>query len=184
MLQIPNIQNNEFDILEKFSKKSKVAGIIFILLGLIGIFFPLFLSITSAIFFGWILLFSGIFAAYHTYSTNKHDIFGWLKAFVLFFFGGLTIINPMPGIATLGILFSVYFAMDAFSSIALAFSLKGNKGWWITLLNGGISAILSFLFIKDWPFSSLYYVGLFIGISLFFDGIMLLSLYAMTKTNK
>ena len=181
MLQLPNFDNTQVDFLEKFSKKSKTAGIIFILLGLVGIVFPLFMSITSAIFFGWILLFSGFFAGYHTYTLNKSDVFGWLKAFILILFGGLTIINPLPGVATLGILFSVYFAMDAFGSIALALSLKGNSGWWITLLNGFISAILAFLFIKDWPFGSLYYVGLFIGISLFFDGIMMLSLSSMAK---
>ena len=182
MLKIPNLDSSESELLRKFSKNSKVAGVIFIILGLVGIFFPLFMSITSAMIFGWLLLLSGFMALFHTINTNKKDVFGWLKAFVLIFFGGLSIVNPMPGIATLGILFAVYFAMDAFASFALALSLKGTPRWWLILLNAVISVILSFLFISNWPFGSLYYVGIFIGISLFFDGIMLLSLSSATKS--
>ncbi len=181
MLKTPDLKSSQFDILNRFSKNSKTAGIIFIVLGLVGIIFPLFMSVTSAILFGWILLFSGFMAAYHTFNTDKRDLFGWLKAFVLIFFGGLTVVNPMPGIAALGILFAIYFAMDAFAGFALAFSLKGTPGWWMVLLNALISTILFFLLISNWPFSSLYYVGLFVGISLFFDGIMLLTLSSVTK---
>ncbi len=176
MFQMPNADSPHYDFLQKFAKNSKIMGIIFIILGLVGIIFPTFMSITSAIFFGWILLFSGFMAAYFTYNTNRSDWLGWLKAFVLIFFGSLIIINPLPGVMALGILFAIYFAMDAFASFALAGSMKGQSGVWIIILNGIISAILSFLFILDWPFGSLFYVGLFVGISLFFDGIMLLTM--------
>ncbi len=176
MLQIPELRSTEYDILKKFSKNSKIAGIIFILLGLIGIFYPAFISVTSAIFFGWILLFSGFMAGYHTYYSSKNDWMGWLKTFILVFMGALTIIKPLPGVAALGILFAIYFAMDSFSSFALAFASKGFPNRWIIFLNGTISAILSFLMIEDWPHGSLFYVGLFVGISLFIDGVVLLTM--------
>ncbi len=181
MLQMSDVKNAHFDFLQKFAKNSKIAGIIFILLGLVGIVFPTFMSLTSAIFFGWILLFSGFMAGYFTYNTNKSDWLGWLKAFILVAFGALTIVNPLPGVAALGLLFAMYFMMDAFASFALAFSSKGMQGWWIILLNGIISAVLSILFILDWPFGSLFYVGLFVGISLFFDGVMLLTMSSAIK---
>ena len=181
MFQIPNFNTPEYDFLQKLAKNSKIMGVIFIILGVIGIAFPAFMSVTSAIFFGWILLFSGFMAGYFTYNTNRSDWLGWLKAFVLVFFGGLIIVNPMPGVAALGILFAIYFAMDAFASFALAGSMKGQNGVWVIILNGIISAVLSFLFILDWPFGSLVYVGLFVGISLFFDGVMLLSMSKIFK---
>jgi uncharacterized membrane protein HdeD (DUF308 family) len=181
MLQISYFKENGNELLEKFSKNSKIVGIVFIILGLVGIFYPAFMSVTSAIIFGWLLLFSGFFAGYHTYYNNKSDWLGWLKTFVLVFVGGLTIINPLPGVATLGILFSIYFAFDGFSSIALAFSSRGHGMWLMILLNGIISLILSFLFIADWPFGSMFYVGLFVGISLLVDGIVLLSLSNTAK---
>jgi len=181
MLKIPDTNSVKSEFLNKFSKNSKITGIVFVILGLVGIAFPMFMSVTSGILFGWLLLVSGFVALFHTLNTNKADIFGWLKSFVLIIFGALSIVNPMPGIATLGILFAIYFAMDAFASFALAFSLKGSSRWWLILINGIISVVLSFLFISSWPFGSLYYVGMFIGISLFFDGIILLSLSSATK---
>ena len=181
MLQISYFQENGNELLEKFSKNSKIFGIVFIVLGLIGIFFPVFISIGSAILFGWLLLLSGFLAGYYTYYNNKSDWIGWLKTFVLVFVGGLTIINPLPGVATLGILFSIYFAFDGFGSIALAFSSKGDKMWLMILLNGIISLVLSFLFISNWPFGSMVYVGMFIGISLFIDGVVLLGISETAK---
>jgi uncharacterized membrane protein HdeD (DUF308 family) len=182
MLQISYFRENGDELLKKFSKNSKIVGIIFILLGIVGILYPAFMSITSAILFGWLLLFSGFLAGYHTYYNNKSDWLGWLKAFVLVFVGALTVIDPFPGVATLGILFSIYFAFDGFSSIALAFSSKEHgKMWLVILLNGIVSLVLSFLFIADWPFSSMVYVGLFVGISLFIDGIALLTISKTAK---
>jgi len=181
MLQISYFQENGDELLKKFSKNSKTIGIVFIILGLMGIIYPAFMSVTSAIIFGWLLLLSGFLVGYYTYYHNKKDWIGWLKTFIFIFVGGLTVINPFPGIATLGILFSIYFAFDGFSSIALAFSTKGHGMWLMMFFNGIISLVLSFLFIANWPFGSVFYVGLFIGISLLVDGIVFLSLSKTAK---
>jgi len=175
MLNFKLFVNNE-DLTEKFSKNAKIIGVIFLLLGLGGIFFPLIASISTAIFFGWLLLFSGSILAIHTWQTNTKDWLGWLKAVILFVVGALTIINPIPGVAAIGMLFSIYFLFDSFASIALAFSIKPQSKWWIVLLNGITSFILAILFLINWPISSMFMVGLFVGISLFFDGIVLLTL--------
>ena len=172
---------NDKALVESFKKSSKIIGIIFLLLGLGGIFFPLIASLSTAIFFGWLLLFSGIIIGVHTFKTNKKDWIGWLKSVLLTIVGALTIINPIPGVAALGMLFSIYFFMDSFASIALAFSVKPAKNWIWILINGIISFILAIVFIINWPFSSLWLVGLFVGISLFFDGIVLLTMSSAIK---
>ncbi len=178
MLQLPNPHQ---DLIDRFSKNSKIAGIIFLILGLIGIFFPVFMSLTSAIFFGWLLLFTGIFAGMHTYATARGDWMGWLKTFILVVTGALVIVNPAPGIAALGIIFAIYFMFDAFSSTAVALNMRPAPMWWVVLLNGIISFALAIIFLVDWPMGSMVLVGLFVGISLFFDGIALLTLSSSVK---
>ncbi len=163
------------DLVEKFEKYSKVAGIIFLLLGAMGIVFPVIMSLATSIFFGWLLILSAFLSAYHTYNTDKKDWLGWLKAFIFFVTGALIVINPLPGVAALGIIFAVYFFMDSFASFALAFDTKPKKGWWLALLNGVLSIVLAIVFLMNWPFSSLWLVGLFVGISLVFDGAVLLT---------
>ncbi|HFU76917.1 MAG TPA: hypothetical protein ENK68_00235, partial [Epsilonproteobacteria bacterium] len=81
---------------------------------------------------------------------------------------------PMEGAATLGLLFSIYFFMDAFAGFGIAFSSEEKKHTWIWVLNGITSLALAIIFIINWPFSSLWLVGFFVGISLLFDGIALL----------
>ena len=167
-----NINQN---LIENFKKYAKISGSIFILLGLTGIIFPEFMSITTLVFVTYLMLFAGFFAAWLTYTSNKKDWAGWLKSVLLIGTSLLLIFYPVQGVATLGLLFAFYFLMDAFSSFGLAFSLKPQKVWVFWLFNAITSLILGVLFLIGWPLSSMYMVGLFVGISLLFDGIALLA---------
>jgi len=67
--------------------------------------------------------------------------------------------------------------MDAYGSFLLAYSVRHKKGWIWMVFNGVISLILASFFLLGWPASSLWLVDLYISISLFFDGLALLTLY-------
>jgi uncharacterized membrane protein HdeD (DUF308 family) len=84
-------------------------------------------------------------------------------------------------VAALGVIFAIYFFMDGFASVALAFNIKPDSRWWIVLLNGILSIALGGYLLVGWPLSSLYLVGLFVGVSLFFDGVVLLSMSKSAK---
>lgn len=159
---------------KKFGKHAKIAGIIFILLGIAGIAFPPLLTMTTVFFVSWLLLFAGIFAATMTWQTDRSDWMGWLKSFALIMVSLYMLFFPATGAATIGLLLSIYFFTDAFAGFGLASNMYPNKGWWLWLLNALLSLALGVLFVIGWPFSSIYLVGLFVGISLFFDGIVLL----------
>ncbi len=176
---------NDKDLTDKFSKYSTITGILFLIIGVLSIFYPVFASITTALFFGWLLLFSGFLIAFNTFKTNKKDWYGWLKSVILIGVGALTVLNPLAGIAAVGMLFAFYFLMDSFASVALALELKPDKSWLLVFINGLTSFLLAIILLINWPFSSLWMVGLIVGISLFFDGIVLLTLAkAAKKSNK
>ncbi|BCD59282.1 MULTISPECIES: HdeD family acid-resistance protein [unclassified Nitratiruptor] len=181
MVGYQNMLDNK-ELLKNFEKHSKIAGVIFLLLGLVGIFFPAIMSLTTAYFVAFLFIFSGITIGYHTWQTDKKDWLGWLKAFIYFLTGALVIFFPLPGVAALGIILAIYFFMDGFASFALSGQMKGeNKYWWLILLNGILSIVIGVIFLIGWPFSSLFLVGLFVGISLFFDGIILLTMSSQIK---
>ena len=161
-------------VFEKLGKYAKTAGIIFILLGLAGMFFPSYMTLATVAFISWLMLFAGISAGYFTWITNRTDWLGWLKSFILVAVAIFMIVKPFSGVATVGLLFSIYFFMDAFAGFGLASTAYPNKGWWLWLINALLSLALGFIFVIGWPFSSMVLVGLFVGISLFFDGIALL----------
>jgi uncharacterized membrane protein HdeD (DUF308 family) len=164
----------ESGLFETFSRYAKIVGVIFMVLGIAGALFPVAASLASVVFVAWLMLFAGSVAAYFTYKSDPKDWAGWLKSFILIGVALYMLLWPLGGVATLGLLLSIYFFMDAFGSFMLMSSFYPNKGWGYWLFNAVTSLILGALFVVGWPFSSLYLVGLFVGISLFFDGLALL----------
>lgn len=161
-------------LIDKFKKYAKIGGILFIFLGIIGILFPTFMTYTTVIFISYLMLFAGLSSGWMTWKSNPRDWAGWLKSFVLITVSVLMLFYPMDSIATLGLLFAFYFFTDAFANFGLAFAHKPQKIWWLWLINAITSLGLGFIFLINWPFSSLYTLGILIGISLLFDGVALL----------
>ena len=161
-------------LVDQFKKYARISGIIFIILGIIGIVYPLVMSATTLFFVAALMLLLGVISGWMTWITNKEDWAGWLKTFLLVLVSMLMLFYPMEGIATLGLLFAVYFFFDAFASAMLAFSLKPLKGWGWWLVNSIASLVIGVIFLVGWPFTSLFLVGLLVGISLLLDGLALL----------
>jgi len=165
------VDDKVFDTLKKYSK---IGGILFLVLGFIGIVFPSFMTFSTVVFVSYLMLFAGLSSGGMTWMSNKEDWAGWLKSFLLVGVSLFMLFYPLQGIATLGLLFSIYFFMDAFAGFGLAFSAKGKKHRLFWIFNALMSLVLAVVFIIGWPFSSIWLVGLFVGASLFFDGIALL----------
>jgi uncharacterized membrane protein HdeD (DUF308 family) len=90
----------------------------------------------------------------------------------------LIILNPITGVIALGIIFTAYFFVDSVLNFSLAFSLKPNSGWIMVLINALLSfalGVYSFIALAN-PIKTLWLVGIVVGISLFFDGLTLLTL--------
>ena len=166
---------------KRVSKNFKITGIVLMLLGIGGILFPGIMSLATLFFVAWMMLFGGLMTGYFTWMSDRSDWLGWLKTFILVATALLLIFKPMPGIAAVGMLLAIYFLFDSFGNMALAFTMKPAKGWWLWLLNGIFSLLLAVIFLIGWPFSSLYLVGLFVGISLLIDGIVLITLGSYLK---
>ena len=161
-------------LIDKLKKYTKIGGVLFIILGTIGILFPTFMTISTVIFVSYLMLFAGISAASLTWMSNRDDWAGWLKSFALIIVSLYMIFSPISGAGTLGLLLSVYYFMDAFAGFGIALSSQDNKHKWVWMFNALTSFALATIFIINWPFSSMWLVGFFVGISLFFDGLALL----------
>ena len=163
----------EIEQLEVFKKNAKTVGVILMVIGFLGAVFPVAASLTTVVFVAWLLLFAGTLTGYFTYKSDAGDWRGWLKSLIFIGVGIYMIVNPAGGIATLGLLFSIYFFMDAFSGFTLASSFYPNKGWGIWAVNAVLSLLMAMIFVVGWPHTSIFLIGLLVGFSLFFDGLAL-----------
>lgn len=105
----------------------------------------------------------------------------WIKPALLLIIGGLMLFYPVSGVAVLGLLLSIYLLLDAMHSLALAQSIYPAKGWGWMAFNGLISVLMASLFLIGWPATSLWLVGLYVGISLLFDGWALIAIGWMLR---
>ncbi|MGA8862911.1 MAG: DUF308 domain-containing protein [Gallionella sp.] len=171
-------------ILDKFGPYTLVTGILLIVLGTAGILLPGVMSLGTAIFAAWLLLIGGLFWALHTYQYDAKKFMNWLKPALLFGFGVLLLFFPMTGVAAVGLLLAIYLFLDAFGSFALAKSIRPTRGWGWMAFNGVMSFLLGTLFLIGWPVTSLWLVGLYVGISLVFDGWSLVAIGWMLRKGK
>lgn len=132
------------------------------------------MTMATVTFFAWLMMFAGFMAGYFTYISDKSDYLGWLKSFILIAIALFMIFYPMSGVGTVGLLLAIYFFMDSFASFSLAFTMRPASGWVWWLINTIFSMLIGVLFVIGWPLTSLYLIGLLVGFSLFFDGIVLL----------
>lgn len=159
-----------------------ITSIALLLVGVIGILLPQVMAVTVTIFAGWLLVLAGGLSLYSTWHGFRARGVAWLKPFVLLVFGLLILLHPLAGTAAFGLMLAVYFLFDGFSGIAAAWEARPQGGWGWVMLNGLLSLLLAAVFIAGWPFTSIWLIGLFIGISLFFDGLSLLMIALAAKT--
>lgn len=160
-----------------------ITSIALLLVGIAGIAMPQLVSIAIALFAGWLMLVAGGIAFYITWHGFRDRWIVWLKPFVLTAVGLLILMHPIAGAAALGLMLAIYFVLDGFAGVGSAWELKPRRAWKWLMFNGILSLALAVVFIAGWPFTSAWLVGLFIGISLFFDGLSLLMLALAASTN-
>ncbi len=168
----------EFDkeTLKKFSTQTIVAGVLMAILGLVGVMAPQLMSLVVVNFLAWLFLFSAIVQGYITYKSYRSSVGAWLKPVMSLIAALLLLFFPLEGVAAVGIMLAAYLLVDAYSSLTFAWQYRPNRGWVLMLFNGLLSILLAVILLAGWPFSSLVLVGLFVGISLFFDGVALIGM--------
>jgi uncharacterized membrane protein HdeD (DUF308 family) len=146
-------------------------GIILMLLGIAAVVRAVTATVASMVFFGWLLLFSGIIEFVHAFMVGKWAGF-FLHILVAFLFGitgALMVFRPVISAEAVTFVMSVFFLVAGLYQL-FASMWSHLPGWGWQAVNGAISAIMGVLLLMQWPASGLWVVGLFVGIDLIFYG--------------
>jgi uncharacterized membrane protein HdeD (DUF308 family) len=154
-----------------------VQGVVFVILGVLAIMWPVIASVASAAFVGWFLFFGGVFRAVSLIRA-PHAPGYWpslLIAILAAILGLVLAVFPLQGAITLTMLLTAYFIVHGIASFIFAFSIKAATGRWVLLLLGGlVDLALAALVIAGWPNTSVFILGLYVGINLLFTGLGLI----------
>jgi uncharacterized membrane protein HdeD (DUF308 family) len=146
-------------------------GIALIIVGIFVITAPFISGIATVVTVGILLLVgAGVELANAIWARRWGGFFGHLLAGILYLIVGILMIDR-PGAALLVITLWVAILLVVGGIFRIIQALVDRyHGWGWVLLNGIISLILGVLIWKQWPESSLWVIGLFVGIELLFTG--------------
>ena len=146
-------------------------GIIMIILGTLALGSALVVTLVSMIFFGWLLIITGVFEGVQSFWQKKWGGFfvhlgvGILYAIV----GFMLVANPEASAVALTLLMAIFFIVAGIFRIIAALSMRFPQWGWM-LVSGIAALILGVLIWRQWPASGFWIIGLFIGIELIFTG--------------
>ena len=146
-------------------------GILFILFGVICIAGDVTATFATVLFFGWLLLFSGIVALIHAFGTRTWSGFFLylLSALLRGFTGYLLIRYPGAGAASLTLLLAALFVVGGvFRAIGAGMMQFPRWGW--SVFSGIVSLALGIMLLVQMPVSSIWFIGFAIGVDLIVDG--------------
>lgn len=146
-------------------------GCLMVLLGMFAVAYSVVFTIISVFWIAWVLIVAGVIEAVHAVRHHERRRLIWyiLEALLAIVVGALMLRSPMIGALTLTLLLASYFVIAGVFRIVAALTLRlPNWGW--TLFNGILTLALGIIVWGGWPSSAFWVLGLFIGISLIFNG--------------
>ena len=148
-------------------------GILLTVMGIIAVLVPAVASFAATLFFGWLLLISGIVGLFTTFRGRQLPGFGWslLSAIVGIIAGVLIIGWPAQGVISLTSVLIAFLLVEGAVTIFYALEHRGGSTrWGVMLASGIVDVILGLLLFAGLPGTALWALGLIIGINLFFGG--------------
>jgi uncharacterized membrane protein HdeD (DUF308 family) len=147
-------------------------GVLSIVVGFLAISSNFIATLLSVRVFGWLLLIAGISEVVHAIMVRQLRGFALhLLAAALYLLTGLFMLeDPVRAAAVLTLLLAASFIVGGFLRIVFSLVVRFPAWSWV-LLNGVVDVVLGFLIWNGWPESSLWVIGLFVGIDLIFHGV-------------
>jgi uncharacterized membrane protein HdeD (DUF308 family) len=147
-------------------------SVLMILAGLLAMIVPSAAGIAVTIFVGWLLIFSGAAHLVYAWHLRKASKIAWevLIGILYIAVGIYLLVRPVMGLESLTLALGIYLILEAVLEFVLAFQLRPLRGWGWILADGIITLILAIMIWATWPVSSLWAIGLLVGISILFSG--------------
>jgi uncharacterized membrane protein HdeD (DUF308 family) len=160
-----------FDVVQRNWAWFLAFGIIQIILGTIALGESVLMTLFSVVMLGWLLIIGGVSSIIHSFMERNWGgfIFDMLIGLFYAVVGFMMVGNPGQAAVTLTLLISLFLMTGGVFRIAeaLAHDLP-HKGW--VLLNGVVTLVLGIMIWRQWPFSGLWVIGLFVGIEMLLYG--------------
>jgi len=148
-------------------------GVVYVIAGVIALGSVVFATVVSVFIVGVMMLIAGVAEVFNAFQIKTWGkFFLWLLLGALYIVAGfVTFENPLLAAAVLTLVLGFSLLASGVMRIVLAFSMKDEMPWIWVAVSGVITLLLGLVILAHWPVSSLYILGLFLGIDLIIAGI-------------
>jgi uncharacterized membrane protein HdeD (DUF308 family) len=147
-------------------------GVVYVIVGVIALGSVVLATAASVLLVGIMMVIAGVAEIINAFQIKTWGKFLlWLVLGALYVFAGFVAFsNPLLTAVVLTLLLGAALVVSGIVRIVLAFSMKQGTPWGWALLSGVVTLLLGLIILARWPFSSLYVLGIFLGIDLVIAG--------------
>src|ERR1700759_2383217 len=147
-------------------------GIVYVIAGFVALGSVVMATVASVLIVGVMMIVAGIAEIINAFQCK-----GWGRFLVWVLLGALYIVagfitfeNPLFAAAILTLLLGASLVASGIMRIILVFSMKRDQPWIWVLLSSIVTLLLGLSILAHWPVSSVYILGIFLGIDLVMAG--------------
>ncbi len=147
-------------------------GIVYVIVGLLALGSVVMATAVSVFLVGIMMVIAGVAEVINAFQIKTWGKFLlWLVLGVLYVVGGFAAFgNPLLAATLLTLLLGAALVASGIMRIVLAFSMKQGMPWIWVALSGVVTLLLGLVILSRWPISTLYVLGLFLGVDLVIAG--------------
>jgi uncharacterized membrane protein HdeD (DUF308 family) len=147
-------------------------GVVYLIAGFVALGSVMIATVASVFVVGVMMIVAGIAEI-----INAFQLKGWGKFLIWALLGVLYIVagfvtlqNPLLAAALLTLILGAALIASGLVRIFLAFSMKRESPWIWVLLSSVVTLLLGLVILAHWPISSVYVLGIFLGVDLVMAG--------------
>jgi uncharacterized membrane protein HdeD (DUF308 family) len=164
--------------IHKAATWSIVLSVLMIAAGILAIFSPAVAGVAVTVFFGWMLIFSGILHLAFAWQAGRAGAVVW-EILIGMLYGAIglyLLIHPVAGLQSLTLALAMYLVIEGVLEFVLSFQLRPLPGTGWLLFDGIVTLLLAVMIASAWPVSAGWAVGTLVGLSMLFSGVTRLML--------
>ena len=148
-------------------------GIVYLVTGLIALGSVVMATAASVLVVGIMMVISGIFEVINAFQIKTWGRFLlWILLGVLYIVAGfVTFENPLLAAVILTLILGVALIVSGIMRIILAFSMREGSAWLWVAFSGVVTVLIGSVILGHWPVSSLFALGIFLGVDLVIAGV-------------
>ena len=182
--QIKEIRANVLGAAAKIPGALIGLGVLFIILGMIGIAGQALFSLVSVNVLGIFLFAGGVLQAVHAFKSAGWKSVSVQLIFAVLYIGAAVYVwaFPIPALEAITLWLAAIFFITGFLRFIAAFQHRHFAEWFWLALSAAISILMGVLIMNNFPSSSLWLPGLLIAIELLLQGWSLLFIGLAAKS--